>query len=282
MTQRVAVIGAGGKMGSRAVSNLLKTDYELLVSEKGEAGITRLRERSLENIASAQAASLADMVILAVPDALIGQVSRELAPHARPGATFVMLDPAAAFVGEVAIREDLNYVVCHPCHPALFKEQSSAEARRDYFGGVAAVQDIVMALLHGCEEAFERARALLCCVFAPVEKVHRITVKQMAILEPAMAEVVAASAACLMRDAMQEAIKAGVPREAAEAFMLGHAQIPLAIVFGAVDAPFSDAAKIAIEWGTKICFRPDWRKVFQPSMIRAVIHQMLHPGEQQA
>jgi hypothetical protein len=114
-------------------------------------------------------------------------------------------------------------------------------------------------------------------MFAPVVKVHRISVEQMAILEPAMAEVVAASAAVLMREALEEAVKAGVPREAATAFMLGHAQIPLAIAFGVIDSPFSDAAQIAIRWGTERIIRPDWRTVFEPAQVRAAIHEMLHP-----
>jgi len=72
-------------------------------------------------------------------------------------------------------------------------------------------------------------------------------------------------------------VRAGVPREAARAFMLGHAQIPLAIVFGAIQSPFSDAAQIAVRWGTERVIQPGWREVFRPENVRAVIHEMLHP-----
>jgi hypothetical protein len=117
-------------------------------------------------------------------------------------------------------------------------------------------------------------------MFAPVANAHRITVEQMAILEPAAAEVCAASAAALMKAAMDEAIARGVPAEAARAFLLGHAQIPLAIVFGKIGSPFSDAAKIAMKVGSEKVINPAWREVFEPEAIRATIHRMLHPEEE--
>lgn len=278
--QQIAVIGAAGKMGTRIVNNIAKRpEYQLLCSEKGEAGMDRLRDNGLTPVPPEEAVTQADVVVLAVPDARMKPVSDELLPHARPGSTIIMLDPAAAAAGEVLLRGDLHYVVCHPCHPPLFGEQPTEEARRDFFGGISARQDIVIALLQGSEEVFVAAEALCRAMFAPVVQAHRITVEQMAILEPAMAEVVAASAAVLMGEALEAAVKAGVPREAATAFMLGHIQIPLAIVFGAVASPFSDAAKVAIRWGTARIVRPDWRKVFEPEQVKAVIREMLHPED---
>jgi hypothetical protein len=264
-------------MGTRLSANLVRHDYELLYSERGEAGLARLRERGLDATDPREAVTRADLVVLAVPDARMEAVTAELVPLARSGATVLMLDPAAAAAGVVVVRDDLHYVVCHPCHPPLFGEQATDEARRDLFGGVAAVQDIVIALLRGSEAAFAQAEELCVRMFAPVRTAHRITVEQMAILEPAMAEVVAASAAVLMGEALEEAVRRGVPRTAARAFMLGHAQVPLAIVLGATDAPFSDAAKIAIAYGRELIYRPDWRQVFEPERIREAIHRMLHP-----
>jgi len=280
MALRIAVIGAAGKMGTRLMNNLVKEDYDLIAAESGEVGIARLQERGLTPTPPAEAVANGDLIVFAVPDARMGAVTAELIPHVRSGATVIMLDPAAAMGNEVTLREDLHYVVCHPCHPPLFGEQASDEARKDFFGGIIATQDIVIALMQGSEEAFQQAHELCIKMFAPVVKAHRITVEQMAILEPAMAEVVAATAASLMKDALEEAVKAGVPREAATSFMLGHAQIPLAIVFGAIPSPFSDAAKIAIRWGYENVVQPDWRKVFERENLKAVIHEMLHPEEQ--
>jgi len=277
MATSVALIGAGGKMGTRIGNNLSReASYRVLYAERA-AGLARLAEQGRPATDPAQAAAQADFVVLAVPDARIRTVSAELVPLVRAGATVVLLDPAAAAARELTVRADLNYVVTHPCHPPLFGQQATDEARKDFFGGVAAVQDIVIALMQGPEDAYAPAETLCQRMFAPVNRAHRITVEQMAVLEPAMAEVVAASAAVLMKEALEEAVKAGVPREAATAFMLGHAQIPLAIVFGATGSSFSDAARIAIRCGQEMIYKPDWRKVFEPARIQAVIRRMLHP-----
>jgi len=275
----IAIIGAAGKMGSRITDNLSRGDFSLLLCENGDAGISRIRERGFSNTETKWAVPSSDVIIMAVPDAKIGGISKDIVPMMKAGATMILLDPAAAYIGELALREDCNFVVTHPCHPALFGEQDTPEARRDFFGGVAAKQDIVIALLRGDEGDFQMAQRICIEMFAPVDRCHRITVEQMAILEPAAAEVVAASAACLMKEALDEAVKRGVPEEAARAFMLGHIQVPLAIAFGVISSPFSDAAKIAIKYGYERIIRPDWREAFRPDTIREVVRKMLHSEE---
>jgi hypothetical protein len=265
-------------MGARMTANVRnEADYEILCCEKSEEAAKRIGNEGLTVAPAAEAARRADIVVLAVPDRLIGTISRELVPFVKRGATVLLLDPAAACAGELELGEGINCVVAHPCHPPLFGEQTTDAARKDHFGGIAAWQDFVIALVKGDERAVEEAEKFLKTAWKPVRRAHRVTLEQMAILEPTMAEVVAASAAVLMKEALEEAVKAGVPRDAAESFMLGHAQIPLAIVFGAVSSPFSDAAKIAIAWGTERVIRPDWRRVFEPGNVRAAIKAMLHP-----
>jgi hypothetical protein len=279
MATTVALIGAGGKMGMRIARNLARSsEYEVLYAETGEQGVARLAGLGLGVTPGEDAVARAGIIVLAVPDALIRDVSRKLVPKARPGATVILLDPAAAMAGDVETRDGLGYVVTHPCHPPLFGDQPTEEARKDFFGGTAAWQDIVVALMRGSEGTYAAAEALCREMFAPVRNAHRLTVEQIALLEPAMAEVVAASAAVLMKEALEEAVRRGVPRAAAESFMLGHAQIPLAIVFGAVASPFSDGAKVAIRWGTERVIRDDWRRVFEPDQVRAVIGEMLAAG----
>lgn len=274
----VALIGAGGKMGGRIADNLCShAGYEMRYCEVAEAGVQALEEKGLRVVPAVEAVTHADMVILAVPDAAMRVVSAQIVPLAEAGSTLILLDPAAAMAGEVELRDDLNYVVTHPCHPPLFGDEESREARGDFFGGVAARQDIVSALMQGTEEAFTAADELCRAMFAPVVTSHRITVEQMAILEPAMAEVCAACAATLMKEALDEAIKAGVPEAAARSFMMGHAQIPLAIVFGAISSPFSDAARIAVEYGKRHILQNDWRRVLEPEHVQACIREMLHP-----
>ncbi len=62
-------------------------------------------------------------------------VSRDIVALAQSGATILLLDPAAAMAKEVALRPDAAFVVTHPCHPPLFNDETSPEARADFFGG---------------------------------------------------------------------------------------------------------------------------------------------------
>jgi hypothetical protein len=71
----------------------------------------------------------ADVVILAVPDCVLGKVAHEIVPQVRPGTMIFTLDPAAAHAGELPARPDISYFVSHPCHPSVFENFSSeAEA----------------------------------------------------------------------------------------------------------------------------------------------------------
>jgi len=273
----VAIIGAGGTAGSHITDKLLKRDYSLFLVEKGE-GVARLDERGLPTAKLEEAVPISDIVVMAVPDAKIGEISRNVVPMMKGDAIMILPDPSAAYAGEIALRDDCTFVITHPCHPALFGEQDTPEARKDFFGGIAK-QDIVIALLHGREENFEKAKQVCIEMFDPVVKCHRITVEQMVILEPIAAEVVAGSAVSLIKEAFDEAVGCGVPKDAARAFMLGHIQILLAILFGEVSHQISDAAKIAIESGYNRVFRPDWKEVFKPEVIREIVNVMLHREE---
>lgn len=277
MAQIVAMIGAGGKMGTRCTNNLIKENYKLLLCEKGEAGLKKLRAKGLKATPTEEAVGAADIVIMAVPDVLLSSIAQKLVPVLKTDATMILLDPAVPYAGGIPMREDVTYVVTHPCHPALFREQKTPEARKDRFGGIAAVQDIVIALMQGSEENFNRAKSLCCKMFAPVDRCYRVTLEQMAILEPALSEVIGCAAATILKEAVNVAIDYGVPKEAARSFMLGHINIALAIVFGAIEADFSDAAKVAVNVGKDWVFKSGWKKVFQPEMVLKAIDFMLHP-----
>jgi hypothetical protein len=274
----IALIGAGGKMGRRITNNLVKGQYRLLLCEQAEAGKKQIEERGLIVTPNEEAISQADFIILAIPDALIGKISRDVVPLMKQDATLITLDPAAPYAGQLTVRDECTFVVTHPCHPPLFAEQYTPEEHNDVFGGSAAKQDIVIALYQGKQELFEEAERICIEMFAPVGKCHRITVNQMAILEPAMSEVVAATCACIMKEALDEVVKMGVPEEAARAFMLGHIQIPLNIAFNSSN-PFSDAAYIAINYGYEKVFKPDWKQVFTKESLDEVLRQMLHLDE---
>ena len=256
-------------MGCRLTDNLLKhSEYIKLYVEVSEEGIANLTQRDLMPTPQDKALAAADVVILALPDRIIGKVAHEIVPQLRPGAMVMTLDPAAPHAGELPVRDDISYFVTHPCHPSVFNYEATPDERRDFFGGVKASQAIVCALMQGPETDYGVGEAVARAMYAPITRAHRVTVEQMAILEPAMAETVAACCITIIREAMDEAIRRGVPPEAARDFMLGHVNIPLAIVFGEVSSPFSDGAKLIIEHGKHLLFKPDWKRVFEPESVK--------------
>jgi len=271
----IALLGAGGKMGLRCTDNLKKSDYRVRHVEISEAGRAALRERGVVTVPLEEAVKEADAVILAIPDAAIGKISHQVVPMLRPGALAIILDAAAPYAGELPSREDISYFVTHPCHPPVFNDETDPEAKRDFFGGIRAKQNIVCGLMQGPEEAYAMGEQIARTIFAPVMKAHRCTVEQLAILEPALSETVAATCVVFIHEAMQEAIRRGVPPEAARDFLLGHINIELALVFGELKtARFSDGALKAIEEAKKVLFQPDWKRVFEPDTLMASVRKI--------
>jgi D-apionate oxidoisomerase len=97
----------------------------------------------------------------------------------------------------------------------------------------------------------------------------------MAILEPAMAETVGICLNMALREALEEAVRRGVPRAAAEDFMFGHIKVELGIAFSRVDFPFSDGAKLIAEFGRQHLLKPDWKKLFEPESVRQQVRTII-------
>ncbi|HEX8204087.1 MAG TPA: phosphogluconate dehydrogenase C-terminal domain-containing protein [Isosphaeraceae bacterium] len=274
----IALLGAGGKMGCRIADNLRRhSEYRMLCVEVAEAGQERLRERGLEATPRDEALAAADAVILAVPDNLMGAIAQEVVPQLPGGALVIGLDPAVPYAGLLPRRDDIAYFITHPCHPPVFSDESDPEARRDFFGGIKAKQNIVCALMQGTDADYARGEAIARAMYEPVMTAHRVTVEQMAILEPALVETTAATCITIIKEAMDEAIRRGVPADAARDFLLGHIHIELAIVFGEAGNPFSDGALKAIERAKSILFQPDWKRVFDPDDLRESIEMITRP-----
>ncbi|MBS4208124.1 phosphogluconate dehydrogenase C-terminal domain-containing protein [Bacillus sp. FJAT-50079] len=274
----VSVVGAGGKMGKRITSNLVKHEYNLLFCEKSEAGISQIQDKGYTVTDTEEAANISDIVILAVPDILIGKISAGVVPLMKSGAILLTLDPAAAYAGQLTVRDDCTSVVAHPCHPSIFAERFTREEHEDAFGGVAAKQDVVIALHHGEEEKLELAEHVVTDMYAPVETCHRITVEQMAILEPTLAETITCMIGTIIKESLEETVKLGVPEAAARAMLLGHIQIALAVTLKGTN-PFSDACMTAIELGKEAVIKPDWKKVFTKESLDETITKMLQLDE---
>ena len=110
---------------------------------------------------------------------------------------------------------------------------------------------------------------------------HRCTVEQIAILEPALSETVGATLALALREATDEAVRRGVPEQAAHDFILGHLNIELAIAFGLFpEGKFSDGALKAIAQARPVIFQPDWlERVFAPASVLRSVKDICHPDE---
>ena len=274
----VALVGAGGKMGCRITDNMRKQSaYRMLHVEVAPAGLANLEKRGVDAVTAADAMPQADFVVLAVPDNRVEAISAQVVPLMKPGAELVHLDPAAPCAGRVFERADVAYFVTHPCHPPVFNDETDLEAKRDFFGGVKAKQHIVCALRQGSEADYERGVALCRTLFHPVIQAHRVTVEQMAILEPALAETTSAPAVMMIKEGLDEAVRRGVPAEAARAFLMGHINIQLAITFGEVDARYSDGALKMLAEAQSVLFKPDWKKVFEPEAVKAQLESILKP-----
>jgi ketol-acid reductoisomerase len=264
----IALFGAAGKMGTRITRNLRDApEYDVLYVEAGDAAQAVLRERGLSPTSPHEAAQQADVVILAIPDVLIGSVAAEVVPAVKSGAMVICLDPAAPHGGELPARPDITYFITHPCHPPLVSDETDPAARMDFFGGTKAKQHIVCALLQGPETDYARGEAIARKMFAPVMNAHRVTVEQMAYLEPAMAESVALTCMMVIREAMDEVVSRGVPPEAAKDFLLGHLNVFVGMLFGYLDAQVSDGAKRAAARARQAMFYPDWKKIFEPENV---------------
>lgn len=274
----VALVGAAGNMGTRIAERLRRRadEYDVLLVEdpRFEA---KLRDRGQAPTPAEEAVPRADVVLLAVNDAFVGAAAARLVPMMKPGAMVMCLDPAGPHAGRIPDRADVALFVCHPCHPPVFNDETDPAAREDYFGWGKAKQSIVCALGRGRDEHYALGERIARACFEPILRSHRVTVEQMAILEPAMSETVAATCIAIIREAMDEAVSRGVPEAAARDFMMGHIAVPIAILFDYTTWNFSAGARHAIEAGKKAIFRDDWKKVFEPDAVAASVRDITTP-----
>jgi hypothetical protein len=274
----VTLMGAGGKMGLRLTENLKKSTYEVRHVEISEAGREALAARGIETVAVKEAVASSDVVILAIPDNRIGQVSHQIEPWLRRGAMLVILDAAAPYAGALPKRDDLAYFVTHPCHPPVIHDETEPAAQLDFFGGVHAKQHIVCALMQGSEEDYALGEQVARTIYAPVMRANRCTVEQIAILEPVLSETIGATCMTVIREATDEAVRRGVPEQAARDFILGHLKVEIGIVFKLFEgACFSDGAIKAVEDAKKQILQPDWKKVFEPEAMLESVRGIADP-----
>lgn len=273
----IALVGAGGKMGCRLADNFKSSRHALKYLEVSAAGLERLAQRGLSAASEAEAVPGADVVILAVPDVAIQAVSRAIVAQMKPGALLMALDPAAPLDGKLASRPDIAVFLAHPCHPSIFNWESSEAATRDFYGGASARQSIVCALVQGTDEDYARGESLAREMYAPIERSHRLTLEQMALLEPALVETLAQTCVEIIKEGTDNVVARGVPEAAARDFVLGHLRIQIAVLFGEVDGGFSDAAYKISARARSILFKEGWQSIFEMDDVREQVRAITGP-----
>lgn len=269
MAMSVAVLGAGGKMGFRVTRKLVDAGYDVRAVEIGDAGRQKLAEAGITAVGMDDGVPGAKVVVMALPDNLIGQLARQISPKVASGSMLVILDAAAPYAEDLPRdRPDLTYFVGHPCHPPLFGDETEWAARRDYHGGIAR-QSIVCALMQGPEEHYTLGEEICRAMWSPIIDCHRVTVEQLAILEPGLSEMVAMPFVDTMVEAVEECEKKyGIPRKAALDFLIGHLNVEIAMWFGFSPKVPSDAALRLMRFAKGVVVREDWREALSPAKVK--------------
>jgi len=277
MARSVAIFGAGGKMGLRVTKKLVAAGYDLRAIESGEAGLARLAEAGIPAITEAQGLLRAEVVVLALPDNIIGKVAASIAPQLAAGTILLILDAAAPYADALPKdRPDLTYFVGHPCHPPLYNDETDWDARRDYHGGLAR-QAIVCALMQGPESHYAVGVEVCEAMWSPVTRTHRVTVEQLAILEPGLSEMLAMCMIDVMTEAVDECVtKYGIDRDAAKDFLMGHLNVEIAMWFGFSPKVPSDAALRLLEFGKSRIMKDNWREALSPAIVRQAANLIVH------
>ena len=270
----ITLVGAGGKMGCRLTDNFVRTAYRVHYLEVSPRGLENLRQRGVTVGQQSEAVPESDVVILAVPDVAIGAVAREVVPLMKPGALLLTLDPAAPLDDQLPRRDDIGCVIAHPCHPSVFNWEPTEPAFRDFYGGISAKQAIVVALMWGAESYYDLGVEISTAMYAPVSGVHRVSLEQMAMLEPALVETLAQTCMEVVKEGHDRLVAAGVPADAVRDFVLGHLRIQIAVLFGEVNGTFSDAAYKISKRAKPVLFREGWQKIFELPDIREQVRDI--------
>jgi D-apionate oxidoisomerase len=200
-------------------------------------------------------------------------VAGEMVPRLAAGTSLLFLDPAPVAANRIPLRDDINCYVTHPTHPPLYSllNETDPEARRDYWGGGLAEQAIVFAIAWGGEDEANMVEKLAMTMFRPVSRSHRISVGEMALLEPALTETLTNGCIAIIKEGMERVVAAGVPEEAARDFLMGHLQIGIALIFEQLDWELSEGAQLALSRAKESLFVSDWYSIFEPGSVQASV-----------
>ncbi len=269
-------------MGVRLATNLKGSRFTAVDHvEVSAEGRKRLKDTTgFDCVAEDQALAEADVIVLAVPDRLIGKIAHQIIGRVRPGALLIVLDAAALYAGEMPSRSDVSYLR-HPSSPPLRVPENVTDGQRDLLRRRQRSAGDRLRADPGPEEHYALGEEVARTIYAPVNRAHRCTLEHIAIMEPAMSETVGATLCLALREATDEAVRRGVPQAAAMDFMLGHIQIELAIAFNIFEeGKFSDGALHAIREARPLIFKDNWLDaVFSPDAVMASVKDICNPKQ---
>jgi D-apionate oxidoisomerase len=128
--------------------------------------------------------------------------------------------------------------------------------------------------MHGNEAHYSLGEQVSKDMYQPIKDVHRITLEQMAILEPAMVETLAQTCMEVVKEGYDKIVELGVPEAAARDFVLGHLRIQIAVLFKEVNGTFSDAAYKISKRAKPILFKEGWKKIFEMEDIKQQVRDI--------
>jgi D-apionate oxidoisomerase len=269
MKTAIAVLGAGGKMGFRITRKLVDAGYDVRATEIGDVGKQRLMEAGIKAVGQDEGIKGAKVIVFALPDNIIGEVAAKIEPQLAPGTMLLIMDAAAPYAGALPKhRPDLTYFVGHPCHPPLYATETQGAERTDYHGGIAP-QAIVCALMQGPEIDYALGKEVCEAMWSPITRTHRVSVEQLAILEPGLSEMIAMAFVDTMVDAVDECANTyGIERQAAFDFLIGHLNVEIAMWFGFSPKVPSDAALRLMRFAKSKVVHPDWKQALSPKLVK--------------
>ena len=210
MSTSIALIGAGGKMGCRLTDNFRRSPHRVAYVETSAKGLENLRARGIQAAGDPASVTEADVVILAVPDVTLGEIAHDIVPRMKSGRAAddarsggAARRPAAAARPTSAASSRI---------PAIRRSSTGSRPRsafRDFYGGISAKQAIVCALMWGSEAHYVRGVEIATEMYAPVHRVHRVTLEQMAMLEPALVETLAQTCMEVVKDGHDRLVARG-------------------------------------------------------------------------
>jgi hypothetical protein len=210
-----------------------------------------------------------------VPDVALHTITAQIAPLQKPDSVVLTLDPAAAYANQLFMRDDLTYVVCHPCHPSVFLERTTPEEYADTFGGIAAPENVVAGMFTESAKWKPIAEEVISKMFNPVIKVYWASVHDMAVLEPTLNETIGCMIGAFLKEAMDYTVEVtDMDYATVEAMFFGHVYIALTNALRGSN-PFSDACLLAMDYGREAIIKDDWKRIYDDKDLDIVLAKML-------